>query len=266
MKITKRDILICLLFLSACAIFFVLGLDFVRLTQNEVANRLYKGALSRGLACLPLIAIVILLKNGKIFYSHNRPLVKALLWCLPALVVVAVNFPFSALISGNARLTEFGLLPAFVLECLAIGAMEELIFRGLFQPMFLDAFKDKRYGTITAVAVNSALFGLWHLANLFSGAAIGPTLLQVCYSFLIGAMLSAVFIRVGNVIPCIILHAVFNFGGFIVPTLGSGPFQDAIFWTLTAVAGVLCTAHVVLYLFRIDKDKNKEQRERTEKE
>ena len=264
MKLGKRDILIGVLFLSACAIFFVLGLDFVRLSPDAAANELYKGALSRGLACIPLVAIVILLKDGKIFYSHNRPLHKALLWCLPALAVVVVNFPFSALIFGSAKLTKFNLMPAFALECLAIGAMEELIFRGLFQPMFLDAFKDKKHGTLIAVAVNSALFGLWHLANLFSGASIGPTLLQVCYSFLIGAMLSAVFIRVGNVIPCILLHAIFNFGGFIVPTLGSGLFQDVVFWVLTAVVGVLCAAHVLYYLLRRDKEKEKAEPKETE--
>ena len=266
MKITKRDIIIGVLFLTACATFFVLGLDFVRLSENDATNELFKGALSRGIACLPLIAIVILLKSGKIFYSHNRPLCKALLWCLPAFFVAVVNFPFSALISGVAKITKLELLPAFILECLAIGAMEELIFRGLFQPIFLDAFKDKKYGVTISVAVNSALFGLWHLSNLFAGASLFPTLLQVCYSFLIGAMLSAVFIRVGNIFPCILLHAVFNFGGFFVPTLGSGLFQDTIFWALTAVVGALCNVHVVLYLFRRDKDKNKEPNESKEKE
>ena len=253
MKINKKDIIIGILFVAACVLLAVFEADFIRLAQDDTANMLYKGSLSRAHACVPLVAVAVLLGSGKMFYSHNKPLSKALLWCLPALAVAAVNFPFSALIGGKAVFSRLELIPALALECLAIGLMEELLFRGLLQPLFLDAFKGKNYSTLVAVAVNSALFGLWHLVNLFSGAPIAPTLLQVGYSFLIGAMLSAVFIRVGNIFPCILLHALFDFGGYIVPTLGSGAFQDGVFWALTVGVGLLCGAHVLYYLIMKDR-------------
>lgn len=252
-KIGKRDILIAVLFVLACGVFFIFEIDAVRLSPDDKANILYKGALSRALACIPLIIIAVMLDSKKMFYGHNKPLWLNLAWCLPALAVVVVNFPFYALISGSARLDRFDLMLPLALECLAIGLMEEFIFRGLFQPLFFDVFKNKKYSSLIAVAVCSALFGLWHLANLFSGAAIGPTLLQVVYSFLIGAMLSAVFLKVGNIFPCVVLHALFDFGGYIVPTLGSGLFQDGVFWGLTIGVGVLCGVHVLLYLLKRDR-------------
>ena len=98
------------------------------------------------------------------------------------------------------------------------------------------------------------LLGLLHLFNLFAGASVGATFLQVGYSFLIGAMLSAVLIKTDNLWLCVLLHAGFDFGGSIITELGTGIFQDLWFWIFTAFAGVLCLAHVLGFLIKQDKN------------
>jgi len=115
--------------------------------------------------------------------------------------------------------------------------------------------KGKRRETFLTVLVTSLLFGIWHLFNLLDGAAFGAVLLQVGYSFLIGAMLSTVRIRTENLWLCVFLHALFDFGGLLIPTLGTGSFQDTVFWILTALAGILCTVHVLLFLLGNDRSK-----------
>ena len=103
-------------------------------------------------------------------------------------------------------------------------------------------------GTVLIVLLSSALFGLTHLLNLFSGAAVGATALQVGYSFLIGCMLAVVYLHTGSLCGCIFLHAVYNFGGMLVPTLGQGAFADI--WNLPTVliTAVLAVFAIVFYL------------------
>lgn len=169
-------------------------------------------------------------------------------WAIPCFSVAVVNFPFSALLGGVASIDRPDLLWLFLLKCLSIAYMEELFFRGLLVPFLRQRFLAGKYakdGTLISVLVSSALFALMHLVNLFLGAGIGSTLLQVGYTFLIGCMLAVVLLETRDLWLCVLLHAVFDVGGAIVTDLGSGAFQDTIFWILTAVAGMVCAAHII---------------------
>lgn len=251
MKKYRREILLAALFAAACVLLVLFEYVFA-FSQDQTTNMLIKETLSRFLVFVVLVPAAVLCGYKKVFSPRVKA--RAVLWCLPCLLVALANFPFSALITGTARVERIGLIWLFALDCLAIGLLEELLFRGILQPLFLDLLRKK--GVIWAVIANSAAFGLWHFINLLGGADIGSTLMQVGYSFLIGAMLSAVFLRTGNIWTGVILHAVFDFGGLLVERLGTGNFQDIPFWVLTAVCGALCFAHVLLYLIRLNKKKD----------
>lgn len=250
MKKYGREIFIIALFVLACVVLVLFDYVFV-FSPDETLNALIKETLSRIIVFGILVPTAILCGYKRVFTVKVK--LRDLLWCLPCLLVAIVNFPFTAIISGAAKVERVDLIWLFALDCLGIGLLEELLFRGILQSLLFDVFKKKR--VIFAVFVNSLVFGAWHLVNLFAGAGIGDTLLQVGYSFLIGGMLSAVFLRTGNLWVCVFLHALFDFGGLIVTRLGTGAFQDITFWVLTAVTGVLCLCHVLLYLLRTDKKK-----------
>lgn len=245
----RKEIIILALFVLACLSLFLLGEGMFTLLEDETADKLLRETLARFLAFAFIVPVLPLCGCGKVLHFSRPP--RAYIWCLPCLFVAVANFPFSAVFGGAATVERTDLIWLFALNCLCVGLMEELLFRGLLQSLLFDVFKKR--GIIVAVAVNSALFGAWHLANLFAGASIGPTLLQAGYSFLIGAMLSSVLLRTGNIWTGVFLHALFNFGGLIVPTLGSGAFQDVIFWICTAVFGIICFAHVLFYHIKEDK-------------
>ncbi len=251
MKKYRREIILIALFALACGLLVLFEYVFT-FSQDETVNALIKETLSRMLVFAALVPAAVLCGYKRVFSPRVKG--RALLWCLPCLLVALANFPFSALITGTARVERVGLLWLFALDCLAIGLLEELLFRGILQPLFLDLLRKK--GVIWAVIVNSAAFGAWHFVNLLGGADIGSTLMQVGYSFLIGAMLSAVFLRTGNIWTGVFLHALFDFGGLIVERLGTGDFQDIAFWVLTAVCGALCFAHVLLYLIKRNRNKD----------
>ena len=248
MNKNKRETAALILLLLLAAVFIAFEFINITYTKDRVANALISGIVPRIIAGGLLIAVFILL-NGKRYFAPRCD-IKQFIWCIPCLFVALANFPYSALIGGAATIERADLIWLFIIKCLTIAVMEEILFRGLIQQYLYDFFGQKKYSALITVAVSSIVFALFHLVNLFTGAGIGSTLLQVGYSFLIGAMLSAVIIRTENVYICIALHFLFDIGGLIVPDLGTGPFQDAVFWILTAIAGTICFIHVLLYLLK----------------
>lgn len=245
----RKEIAIAALFALACAAMVLFGGNFFTLLADETADRLLRETLARTIAFFCILPVLPLCGCGSSLRIKGG--LRGLPWCLPCLLVALCNFPFHALAAGTARVERTDLIWLFALDCLGVGLMEELLFRGLLLPVFFDLFRGRK--VILPVFLDAALFGLWHLANLFYGAPVGATLMQVGYSFLIGGMLSAVFLKTGNMWTSVFLHALFNFGGLLVSTLGSGAFQDTVFWICTALAGTLCLAHVLCYLFKEDK-------------
>lgn len=249
-KTSGKEIAALIMLFAAAALLIVFELMEINFTGDRLKDGMLKELLTRLPTGVIFTVITILLGNGKFFIPSFKDFRKRLLWCLPCILVVLANFPWYAVISGGARVERTDLVWLFALKCVSVGFMEEILFRGLLQPTVDDFFRQKKYRNILTVAVTSAIFGLFHLFNLFAGAGVGETFLQAGYSFLIGAMLSAVLIKTQNIWLCVILHAVFNFGGNLIPELGAGVFQDACFWVLTAVAGVICFIHVLYFLLK----------------
>ena len=85
-----------------------------------------------------------------------------------------------------------------------VGFIEEIIFRGfLFKMMAKDNVKR-------AVAVSAITFGIGHIINLLNGAALLPTLMQICYAISIGYLFVIIFYKSNSLVPCIITHCLVN--------------------------------------------------------
>lgn len=174
---------------------------------------------------------------------------KSLLAVLPLYLVAVNNLPIVTLISGAVRVEYAHLIPLLAFECLAVALLEETAFRGLVFPFALRAFADKKHCHILAILLSSCLFGLIHLVNIRSG--IGVTLLQIGYSALIGAVCALIVLRTRNLPAAVLFHAVYNFCGFLIPTLGVGDPWSVGEIALTAVVAVLVAAYAFFLLFGI---------------
>ena len=85
-----------------------------------------------------------------------------------------------------------------------IGFIEELIFRGfLFRMMAKNNVKS-------AIIVCALTFGIGHIVNLLNGAALIPTLMQICYATAIGYLFVIIFHKSKSLVPCIITHCLVN--------------------------------------------------------
>ncbi len=265
MKSYKKEIAVAALFVVLAATLIALEFAGITFSADETKNGLITDSLTRGLSAAFVTALCFIAGNAPRLSPFKLNGIRSLLWTLPCALVAAANFPYSALAGGEAVIERSDLIWLFLLDCLMIGVFEELLFRGLIQSFISERFAGRKYSDFFTVLFTSAIFGLWHLINLFGGASAGATFLQVGYTFLIGAMLSACLIKTGNIWICVILHAAFDAGGMIVPTLGTGTFQDAVFWTLSAIAGAICLVHVLIFLLKPDKKNDKEKEKCSER-
>ena len=239
----RRELILRICALLAALLFAAYTILDPKLSDDATTQMLLKSVLSR--VCGSAVFLFVLLYQR--LHLFARPTAACLPAFLPALAVVINNFPILSAISGDARLTRPELIPLFALDALMIGVFEEIAFRGVLFPLLLE----NRRGTTrqifrTTVAV-SAVFGLVHLVNLLEGAGIGPTLLQVGYSFLIGGMCSIVLLKSGNLFLCILLHAIYDFCGGLYPTLGEGVWWD----TPTVIFTALLGTAVFVWMLRI---------------
>ncbi len=171
---------------------------------------------------------------------------------LPCMAVAINNFPFIPFLSGQATINaDTRDILMYALVCLGVGFFEELAFRGCIFTVILQRVSGKKADVFLSIVLSSAVFGIVHLVNVLVGASIGAVILQVGYSFLIGAMCSVVLVKTGNIWYCVVLHAVYNFAGGVVPECGMGVLWTVPEIVLTAVVGVAVAAYVIYTLVKI---------------
>ena len=217
---------------------------------DETTSQLVYMTLTRLLGGAIFVTLTLYL--GYKVMNPFRIKAKELAFTVPAFAVVINNLPIIPLISGEAEINASG-LQIFLLaaECLAIGLFEETAFRGV---VLLGIMEKRRNGTkdlFVSIVLSSAVFGVIHLVNLFTSSP-GAVLLQIGYSFLIGAMCAVVLIRTANIWLCVVLHAVYDFCGSLVPTFGDGVIWTAPEVLLTVVISLAAAAYFIIALIKTD--------------
>lgn len=124
-----------------------------------------------------------------------------MLYYIPLLLLLTANLWYGVALNQSPLETVL-----YILAMFCVGFLEELIFRGLlFQAMAKDGVKS-------AILVSSITFGIGHIVNLIngSGAQLLPNLLQVMYAVAIGFAFVMIYCKTKSLMPCILVHSVFN--------------------------------------------------------
>ncbi|MBQ9162349.1 MAG: CPBP family intramembrane metalloprotease [Clostridia bacterium] len=251
-QIRRRQKLISLSIVAVSIVallFFEIGKP--QLAEEELLNQLITMTVTRYLGAAAFIA-VLAYSGYRVMNPLKQPFGKSLLFCLPAFLVVVNNMPILSLAWGNAYVERpVGYVLLFAAQCLAVGLFEEMAFRGVVFLSLLESRRGTKLGAFVSIAITSAVFGAVHLVNLFTGSSLPAVLLQVGYSTLIGAMCSVVLMKTANIWLCVVLHAVYNFCGNVVPTLGGGDWWDTPTVIFTAVLAVATTAFMTVAFFKM---------------
>ena len=223
------------------------------LTEDTVLAPLMSMTLTRMIGAVVFLAL-LLHEGYHVIHPLQKPFWKGLLFAVPPFLVVVNNMPILSMIWGDAYLVHNApvYLIWFAAECLAIGLFEELAFRGVIFLMFAEKRYTTRKGLFWSLILSSAVFGGVHLVNVLMGAGIGPTILQIGYSFLIGAMCSVVLLVTRNIWFCVLLHAVYDFSGNLVPTLGGGTWWDVPTVIWTAILALITAAYLIWHFCKLD--------------
>ncbi|MHA2173858.1 MAG: CPBP family intramembrane glutamic endopeptidase [Candidatus Hodarchaeales archaeon] len=128
----------------------------------------------------------------------------SLIFLLPGLFIIIIpSFTWSL----ESALKE--ILPPdswLIFASLSSGIFEEIVFRGVILVVLLK----KGFNKYQAIFLTSLLFGSAHLINLFMGRELSEVLFQMIGSFLLGLVLSYLFIQTNSLLPPIILHYSIN--------------------------------------------------------
>ncbi len=192
---------------------------------------------------------------------------RAVLFTLPCWLIAINNFPIIPYFSGGVYIdADASSILFYALQCFFVGLFEELAFRGCVFTTVLQGRRKSRGDIFWSIVISSAIFGIVHLMNIFVGSSFVAVILQIGYSFLIGGMCSVVLMKCGSLWHCILLHAVYNFCGGVVPRFGGGTIWDTPTVILTVLVSVAVAIYVIISLIRIrpedighmfNEDKNK---------
>ena len=128
------------------------------------------------------------------------------------LILVSIAFVLVLLIAPSIDLNQsqdvgfefgklgWGLWVSFAFTVLVVPIIEELYFRGIILPALA-----KKYGWIIGIAGSSAIFAVLH----------GQYNVMI-YTFILGCVLSVMYIRIKSIVPGIIVHVINNAVAFIL--------------------------------------------------
>ena len=174
---------------------------------------------------------------------------KKYLFFIPLAVVISVNAWTGLQLRFNALETVL-----FVVSMLCVGFLEELIFRGfLFKAL-------SRESLASAIIISSVTFGIGHIVNLFSGADLISTSLQIGYATAIGFLFTIIFYKSGSLWPCIIAHSLTN-------ALSAFSCDPSLGWEIaTAVVLVLLPIGYALWIWYFGNRTKKSKHQKINKE
>ena len=159
----------------------------------------YRSTITNTIFSIALIILMIILKRTSYYGLTKVTNLKQYLYFIPLLLIASVNLWNGININNSTSEVIF-----HILTMINVGFLEEIIFRGfLFKMMAKDNIKR-------AIIVSSITFGIGHIVNLFNGAELIPTLMQICYAISIGYLFVIIFYKSKSLIPCIITHSLIN--------------------------------------------------------
>ena len=123
-----------------------------------------------------------------------------------------------------------------------VGFSEEILFRGFL----MKAIMNKNHKV--AILLPSIIFGIIHITNLFGGANIVMTTLQVIYATFFALMCSMFFYKTNNIIPCMICHSITNITDVFLPNNLSIEYQ-----CIGCIALIIPSAFYAWYLYKTKK-------------
>ncbi len=224
----KSELAFALVLIGVYIVLQSLALELDRLIGIEYA--------ASALLCTTQAAVILafVAKNRlRERYGLVKPRIPArrMLCWIPLIILATRNF------WGGLALnfTPLGTL-CYLICMLAVGVVEELIFRGfLFRAMEQNDLRS-------AIIVSSVTFGIGHIVNLVNGSGmeLAENLMQIVGAVAIGFLFVIILHRSGSLLPCIAAHSFINMSSAF-----AGKTHDARQIVLSLVMTAIAAAYAI---------------------
>lgn len=183
------------------------NLGFTKFTSDNL-ERIFISAI---LICILIIIIDKLQIPHSYFSFIDRT---AYIYYLPAIIYVFLatgGFNDIFLVSCSTFTSDKSLL--YGLRALSGGLFEEILFRGVIFGILLNKCYDSKYGVLKSVIISSLIFGLAHIANIWTQpeASTKEVLIQVYAASCLGVMYCATYLKTRSIIVLAVLHCISNY-------------------------------------------------------
>ena len=147
--------------------------------------------------------------------SHKRKVTLRIILAMTVAyfpMIIIVNVIMQQFDQMTLKIRPMNEIICFVILMLLIGIAEETMFRGIVATSMKNIW-GKNKGDIASLA-SGIFFGLFHLVNLSSAETVG-VLCQVCSATAAGMIFADLYYFTGTLWPCIVFHAMVDFGGLM---------------------------------------------------
>lgn len=180
-----------------------------------------------------IVGIALLLIYKRAFTFKGKGVFTNLVLVLPALLFPAWNI-FYYLSSGMA----IGGVPFFadgIITAMAPAIFEEVLFRGIF----LYNLRKKGSSDLQCLLISAIIFAAVHLTNL-AGLSPASVAVQTVYSFVVGLVFAAIYLKNGSLLQVVILHFLIDFTNriFVEQPSHTSTLQFVIFGLLLAAEAI----------------------------
>lgn len=137
---------------------------------------------------------------------------------------------------------------------LLVGASfgEEVFFRGFLLSGITKQYKVRM---LRGILITSSLFALLHLANLYQGAPLRYTIIQVLCAGGMGGCFAVIAYRERSIIPCVIIHGLVNLTSSVVAVRDLTDAQTVVFAITAMLYGIYG-----IWLYQYDKRKVQQEK------
>ncbi|MCT4780708.1 MULTISPECIES: CPBP family intramembrane glutamic endopeptidase [Exiguobacterium] len=144
--------------------------------------------------------------------------IRGLVWYLPILLIVL----YQVVLVVNALVASYDNLSAATIQLVAIvfvttlfvGFNEEVLFRGII----LRNLHPEQH-PYRAILISAALFSSFHLINLIALVPLTSMIVQLANTFLFGLFFALIALKLNNLWPLIIFHALWDFSNIAADVL-----------------------------------------------
>lgn len=208
---------------------------FATLGQEAMLPGLIVGSIITALLYIYIFKI-------KGFFSFSNFNLAFILTC-PLILYIIIS-----IFDSNIVIPTIDVLLMGILLALGPGISEEILFRGIMISYLMKFFRNSK--SIYGILILSALiFGLIHIANVVVGAPLDSSIFQAFYTFALGIMFGAVYLRTGNLLVPIIFHSIIDIIGISFFNDTSAIIHTGFVFDFGAVITIIVSIAIIILGF-----------------